>query len=310
MNPETIELGREICRNLQSMLDEVAVILPGLRESVRKKASHRLERICVDLEDTIRSIASYEETSVRYHIVSQLELSLHLDLLKRAKAELGNWRSVIAACIDPDYYDHFILTLATQQTFRRAGFNVQVIPEMPGIKTPDLMFYGDGRGVAACEVKTKSLLKDAPSAQLTRKQCQSIIKGAIDGLGTSESGQLRRGFPGFIVIAGFFIGGPRRNRLASEIEDWFRRKRGQRRSLVAITILDISVDINKQWQEKPSIVTKLVQNPNYNLQSQYQLNLQPASETWGTNPTFRRWGANMVVEKPQAARTRLLRHRP
>ena len=216
--------------------------VPLFDQILRRHPEHRLTRLCTDEEETVLSLSREPRPDgSRLFLESAAELDLHFSLLRSAKLELSNWAEVAKSCFDPGYYDHLILTLATLDRMRKtSNFEAQLIPEVEGLQTPDLMAYSNGAAAFAVEVKSKRALFDA-TGDLNFTQAEKLIKTAISDTGSTTSGQLGSHLPSLLVIAGFGISGRDFEMMQKAALAWLKRHGHKRKGLIGIQLLSLYV---------------------------------------------------------------------
>jgi hypothetical protein len=288
---EIVKARKNLRESLQDLLVQSDDLFRPVMERIdRQGDGHRLSRMRKEIREQVEELAIEGfPSTMKLFILTTIELELHLSLLEEARVELGGWERTRSSCVDADFYDHFVLTLATQRVMRSWGWTVQTVPEQADLKTPDLMMFRDSTGVMAIEVKSKELLKD-PGADWPLQNAERVVKTAVSGVGSSGDGQLRRGFPGLLVIAGYFLGDRKLALLDHAGKGWFRKHRGRRRSMVGILFVDLRAEQETEPNLRvfPRLYAKLVKNPSYDLHEDLLafVNPMPCLD----DPQFNRWG--------------------
>jgi len=290
--------AKQFVQSLETALNDIASLVGAavLDRIERREPSHRLSRLCADIRKCRDAVQLPPAESLALSITSITELALHMDLLRGAKSALPHWNQIAAGCVDPDFYDHLILTLATKRVFTKNwGWDVEMVPEA-GTPTPDLMILKRGSPIAAVEVKSKALLKDPTS--LLYDEAKRIIKGAIDGTGNATTGQLARSLPSVLVIAGFFVDPLLTKLMQKAAAEYFKRNMGRRRSLVGIMFTSVLVYSNDKDDRvgsmTPSLDVRLAFNPSYRGDFSLVEGTRGKEVDVGA---FRRWDPDVIMER-------------
>ena len=296
--------GMRSAGSLRAVMQELIEVVGPLLERIKRKPQHRLNKLLADAEQAITFLTTFNGTTVAegaMSLVSLTELMHHSVLLEDARKELSGWSDLMAQCSGPDFYEHFILTLAVQHTMRKNwGLQAQLIPELEDMKTPDLMVYQDGQAIAV-EVKSKEKLMD-PEQLLPYEEAQRIIKTAMSSIGSSEKGQLVRGRPSVLAIGGFFITEAQIEMLKKAALEWFKRNPGRRKSLMGIMVLSLTA-YSKGPRVGPegfvptaSLYVEFAFNPSYNLATRFTF--ERRSDGGIITPAeFRRWKPDFTITK-------------
>jgi len=292
-----------VVRSTDELLAELNDVTGELMAQIeRRQPKHRLLRLRNDVvrnRDAFENHARGADVTLEFSVSSVVELGMHLALLTEARAHLSGWDNLMRQCWVSDFYDHFILTLGLRMVFRdKWGVQAELVPELQECQTPDLMIYQGGSAICAVEVKSKLALAD-PGGALTYANARKIIKHAIDRTGGSEEGQLRRGFPGVLAIAGFFIEPALVVLLHKAALEWFRRHQGRRKSLAGIMLVNLVVHSGVDpLRREGALDIQFARNRSYDLDT--ELVLLMSGTTLNMADRYSRWGPDTKIIRPEA----------
>jgi hypothetical protein len=272
------EERRRLATELREQLEaDARGKLGDVFDAIKRRGNHRLAKMLLDVEATLEALVRPPARGNVLYLSSYSELVHHLDLLGVAKEELSTWPEVAKSCFDAEFYDHLVLTLATQRRIRMTwGAEVQAIPEAGNIRTPDLMAYRNGQPIFAIEVKSKRALIDA-TQDLIFAQAQKLMKAAIHDVGSSADGQLAGHIPSMLVVGGFYVTDRDFEVMRKAAADWFRRNPGRRKSMIGVMLLSSFV-----YPEKPVAETKVCpmdEMPKYQPATHIQMVFNPSHKS-------------------------------
>ena len=297
---EDVDVATQGVNRLLAQLEEVTGGLIAKIEG--REPKHRLLRLrneVIHLRDAFENHARDSTAGIEASFISLTELAAHIALLDDAKTHLSDWDVLLGACSKPETYDHFILTLSLRNVLRNSwGLQAELVPEIQGTRTPDLMIYQGGSALCAVELKSKLALAD-PGGALTYKQAQNIIKHAIASIGGSEDGQLRAGFPGLLAIGGFFIPPTLSVLLKAAALDWFKRHPGRKKSLAGVMFVNLLVTQGEPPNDRAQTFATDVQfarNRSYNLDTNFLI--VPSGTTLQMSEHYNRWGPDVKLLPP------------
>jgi hypothetical protein len=293
--------------SLQNLIKDVRTVVGAdAYERMLHNPHHRLTKLHTGLQGMVNQLRDPSSIRIEVRVVSHLEMNCHLRLLRNAKGQLAGWAGLMAGCVDAEFFDHFLFALLFQETCRKFwGLEAEIIPETEE-RTSDIMVYSGGMALIAVEMKSKMKLKD-PVGEFDFRDAQRMVKAAMNDIGSSNSGQLRGGLPGLLVIGGFFLDRQRMVILAQAARDWFRRNQGRKKSLIGVLFMNSLVAATPEWSSTQPAQRSLPPRLDTALDMEFVRNPSQVTDIeltgwqslrFDVSPEYDRWAADMIFQKP------------
>jgi hypothetical protein len=243
----------------------------GAASRTPPRHSHRLAEVLFKTRQWAQALR--EGSSVEYP-AELADLRTTLKLL-REWSTTPEWERIKKPLADGHHFRHDLSVLGLASFLQQHGHKVELVLPSPGQRAPDLRVRSDQHGGVGIEVKAPTSLQ-GPRTPIAHRQAMAIIESSFKAASSGSRGQLRRGSPSMLVLAGFHL---RPNDLQallrsvdSSVERWTKYRPGVQAvgfTLLAIRTEPVPLYVDgkdgRQAIERydSSVIARFVQNPNY-----------------------------------------------